>query len=109
MSARGVDLSRERRVRVERGIYRQPNGKYAVCFMLEGKARFRTVGHDLQLARRERETLARAASYGVLACAPRLRFSADCSATQARPPRCASTRTCLTTPATLAICVGRSR
>jgi len=25
------------RHRVERGIYRQPNGKYAVCFMLAGK------------------------------------------------------------------------
>lgn len=61
-----------RRIRVERGIYRQPNGKYAVCFMLEGKPRFRTVGYDLQLARKERETLARAASYGVLACAPQL-------------------------------------
>jgi hypothetical protein len=22
------------RIRTERGIYRQPNGKYAVCFML---------------------------------------------------------------------------
>ena len=26
-----------RRVRVERGIYRQANGKYAACFMLDGK------------------------------------------------------------------------
>jgi hypothetical protein len=32
------------RVRVERGIHRQANGKYAVCFMLDGKPRFRTVG-----------------------------------------------------------------
>lgn len=30
-----------RRVKVERGIYRQANGKYAVCFMLDGKPRFR--------------------------------------------------------------------
>lgn len=66
---------REGRVRVERGIYRQPNGKYAVCFMLEGKPRFRTVGYDLALARKERETLSRAASFGVLACAPRLSFA----------------------------------
>jgi integrase len=66
---------REPRIRVERGIYRQPNGKYAVCFMLDGKPRFRTVGYDLQLARKERETLARAASFGVLACAPKLRFA----------------------------------
>lgn len=66
---------RRRRVRVERGIYRQPNGKYAVCFMLNGKPHFRTVGYDLALARKERETLSRAASFGVLACAPQLRFS----------------------------------
>jgi hypothetical protein len=64
-----------KRVRVERGIYRQPNGKYAVCFMLDGRPRFRTVGYDLELASQQRETLARAASYGVLACAPRLSFA----------------------------------
>ena len=29
-----------KRVRVERGIYRQPNGKYAVCFMLDGGRAF---------------------------------------------------------------------
>jgi hypothetical protein len=40
-----------RRVRVGRGIYRQTNGKYVVCFMLDGKPRFRTVGRDLELAR----------------------------------------------------------
>jgi hypothetical protein len=33
----------QRRTRVERGVYRQPNGKYAVCFMLDGKPRFQTV------------------------------------------------------------------
>jgi uncharacterized membrane-anchored protein YjiN (DUF445 family) len=33
------------------------------------------VGYDLELARQQRETLARAASYGVLACAPRLSFA----------------------------------
>lgn len=25
------------RVRVEQGIYQQPNGKYAVCFMVDGR------------------------------------------------------------------------
>lgn len=35
-----------RRERVERGIYRQANGKYPVCFMLAGKPRFRTVAGD---------------------------------------------------------------
>ena len=37
------DVSTRTRVRVERGVYRQPNGKYAVCFMLDGSPRFRTV------------------------------------------------------------------
>jgi hypothetical protein len=31
------------RVRVERGIYRQPNGKYAVCWRHAGRLRFRTL------------------------------------------------------------------
>jgi hypothetical protein len=42
------------RIRVEQGIYQQPNGKYAVCFMVEGRPRFRTVGYDLDAARIER-------------------------------------------------------
>jgi integrase len=71
----GGEVAAAKRVRVERGIYRQPNGKYAVCFMFDGRPRFRTVGYDLELARKERETLARAASFGVLACTPRLCFS----------------------------------
>ena len=45
------------RVRVERGIYRQPNGKYAVCWRHAGRLRFRTVGFDLAEARRERLAL----------------------------------------------------
>ena len=63
-----------RRVRVERGIYRQANGKYVVCFMLDGKPRFRTVGHDLDLARAQRLSFVRAARFGVVAAAPRLRL-----------------------------------
>jgi integrase len=62
------------RVRVERGIYRQPNGKYAVCFMLDGKPTFRTIGYDLDIARAERQTFVDAARWGVVAAAPRLRF-----------------------------------
>jgi integrase len=62
------------RVRVERGIYRQANGKYAVCFKLDGKLCFRTVGHDLELARAQRESFVRAARFGVVAAAPRLRL-----------------------------------
>jgi hypothetical protein len=61
-------------MRVERGIYRQANGKYAVCFMLDGKPTFRTVGDDLDLARAERRVFIEAARWGVIAAAPRLRF-----------------------------------
>jgi hypothetical protein len=32
-----------RRRRVERGIYEQENGKYAVCVMVAGRPRFRTL------------------------------------------------------------------
>lgn len=63
-----------RRIRVERGIYRQANGKYAVCFMLDGKPTFRTVGYDLESARAQRRTFVDAARWGVIAAAPRLRF-----------------------------------
>ncbi len=34
-------------VRIERGIYQQSNGKYAVCVMIEGKPRLRTVSSSL--------------------------------------------------------------
>ena len=57
MASRRDGVERGGRVRVERGIYRQANGKYAVCFMIDGKPRFRTVGYDLALARAERRTL----------------------------------------------------
>lgn len=63
------------RIRVERGIYRQQNGKYAVCFVLDGKPRFRTVGYDLDGAREARRAFVEAARWGVLAAAPRLRFA----------------------------------
>lgn len=66
--------SAARRMRVERGIYRQPNGKYAVCFMLDCKLTFRTVGYGLEAARQERQAFVEAARWGVIASAPRLRF-----------------------------------
>jgi hypothetical protein len=69
-----VENKSSRRVRVERGIYRQANGKYVVCFMLDGKPRFRTVGHDLELARAQRQPFVRAAQFGIVAAAPRLRL-----------------------------------
>ena len=62
------------RVRVERGIYRQPNGKYAVCWRHPGRLRSRTVGFDLSEARRERLALIAATREGQVAVSPRLRF-----------------------------------
>ena len=64
-----------RRTRVERGIYRQANGKYAVCVMVEGKARFRTLdARSLAEARTQREFLREAARIGELPLSPRLTF-----------------------------------
>jgi integrase len=63
-----------RRVRVERGIYRERSGKYTVCFMLDGKPAFRTVGYDLCAARRERTAFMEAARWGAVAAAPEMRF-----------------------------------
>jgi hypothetical protein len=60
MQAMVEETRSRRRVRIERGIYRQANGKYAVCFMLDGKPRFRTVGNDLEVARAQRATFVRA-------------------------------------------------
>jgi hypothetical protein len=39
--------TRPRRTRVELGIDRQPNGKYAVCARRAGRLHFRTAGDDL--------------------------------------------------------------
>ena len=55
------------RVRVERGIYLLPNGKYAVCCRRAGRLLYRTVGSDLLLARSERQALVTAAEAGVVA------------------------------------------
>jgi hypothetical protein len=62
------------RVRIERGIYRQPNGKYAVCWCHAGRLHFRTVGFDLADARRERLALIAATREGKVPVSPRLRF-----------------------------------
>ena len=59
-----------RRTRVERGVYRQPNGNYAVCARLH----FRTVGRDLAAARRVREELVTTLAAGRVPASPRLRF-----------------------------------
>jgi integrase len=64
------------RVRVERGIYRQRNGKYAVCWRHAGRLRVRTVGFDVAEARRARLALIAATREGKLPVSPRLRFEA---------------------------------
>ena len=64
------------RVRVERGIYRQTNGRYAVCVMIDGRPSLRTVAGDLEQARVERELLREAAHNGLLTVWPRLTFGA---------------------------------
>jgi hypothetical protein len=66
--------SSPRRVRVERGIYLQPNGKYAVCCRRAGRLRFRTVGPDRGEARPERAAFIAAVQRGVVPVLPRLRF-----------------------------------
>jgi integrase len=67
--------AQKRRRRVERGVYEQPNGKYAVCFMVDGKPRFRTVGCDLAAARSARVVLIEAAKRGEVPVTPNLRFA----------------------------------
>jgi integrase len=72
------------RVRVERGIYRQTNGRYAVCVMIDGRPSLRTVTGDLEQARVERELLREAAHNGLLTLWPRLTFGAVASQWLAR-------------------------
>ncbi len=62
------------RTRVERGIYRQPNGKYAVCARRAGRLHFRTTGGDLDEARRARAELIAALEAGRVPASPRLRL-----------------------------------
>jgi hypothetical protein len=62
------------RVWDERGIYRQRNGKFAVCWRHAGRLRFRTVGFDVAEARRERLALIAATPEGKAPVSPRLRF-----------------------------------
>ncbi len=66
----------DRRRRIERGIYEQPNGKYAVCVMLDGRPRFRTLSTAvLGDARKQRELLQSIARIGGLPVSPRLTFA----------------------------------
>jgi hypothetical protein len=71
-----VSVSSDRRRRVERGVYQQPNGKYAVCVRVDGRARFRTVeAITLVEAREQRELLQSAGRRGELPLSPRLTFA----------------------------------
>lgn len=62
------------RTRVERGIYRQPNGKLAVCARRAGRLHFRTAGTDLGEARRARADLIAALEAGRVPASPHLRL-----------------------------------
>jgi integrase len=67
--------SSDRRRRVARGVYQQPNGKYAVCVRVEGRPRFRTLeATSLDQAQVQRELLQRLAHIGELPLSPRLTF-----------------------------------
>jgi hypothetical protein len=62
------------RVRVERGIYLLPNGKYAVCCRRSGRLWYRTVGRDLAFVRSKREAVIAVAEAGLAPVSPGLRF-----------------------------------
>jgi hypothetical protein len=62
------------RQRVERGIYRQRNGNYAVCVVQARRVLFRTIGPDLAAARVARHELAAAALRRELPLSPRTLF-----------------------------------
>jgi integrase len=62
-----------RRRRLEPRIYVQPNGKYAVCLMVDGRPRFRTLNvRTISEARRQRIVLQ---TLGELPLSPRLTFA----------------------------------
>ena len=63
-----------RRTRVERSIYRQENGTYGVYLVVDGKARFKTVGTKLAEARRRRDLLSAQAQRGELPVRTDIRF-----------------------------------
>jgi hypothetical protein len=66
--------TKPRRTRVERGIYRQANGNFAVCARRGGRLHFSTAGANLEAARRAREDLIAALEAGRMPASPRLRF-----------------------------------
>src|SRR6185312_11910386 len=69
-----ADATKPRRTRVERGIYREPNGGYSVCARRAGRLHFRAAGGDLIMARNAREDLIAALEAGRVPASPRLRL-----------------------------------
>jgi hypothetical protein len=69
-----AEAPKPRRTRVERGIYRQPNGRYAVCARRAGRLHFRTAGPDLLTARRGSRGADRGPGGGPVPPSPRLRL-----------------------------------
>jgi hypothetical protein len=67
-----TSVRRPCRVRVERGIYLQPNRRYSVCVVADGKPRWRTVATTLDEAREARERLRAAAGRGEFTAFPRV-------------------------------------
>jgi hypothetical protein len=68
------DGRQRHRTRDERGIYRQLNGDYTVCFIAAGKPCFRAVGADLYEARAARAWLIGAGRRGEAPVSPQRRF-----------------------------------
>ncbi len=62
------------RTRVERGIYRQPNGRLAICARHAGRLHFRTCEGDIEAARRVRAELIAGLAAGRVPASPRLRL-----------------------------------
>jgi hypothetical protein len=66
----------DRRRRVARGIYQQRNGRYAVCVMVEGRPRFRTLSAaTISEAQRQRALLQNSARIREFPVSPRLTFA----------------------------------
>ncbi len=71
-----TNMRPDRRRRVARGVYEQPNGRYAVCVMVDGQPRFRTLSAaTIGEAQTQRELLQSAARTGELPVSPRLTFA----------------------------------
>jgi integrase len=66
--------TKPRRAWLERSIYRQPNGRLAVCARHAGRLHFRTCDGDHEAARRAREELVAGLAAGRVPASPRLRL-----------------------------------